>query len=724
MELLAPGKRFGKYRILRHIGRGGMGVVYLAEDSDLGRRIALKVLDRDVTSSEDFEDRFRQEARVIAALDHPNIVIIHTLERVGDEIAIDMAYVDGGSLEDAEHGSGLTVYAALSHAHDVLKALACCHEAGIVHRDVKPSNILMAADGRALLSDFGLAKLLATHQTSSILTKSTTSLFIGTPQYAPPESWDGHEPAPTWDVYSTGVVLYEAIATRMPYDAETPYALIKQMIERPIPPLHEMAENVSPELSGLVANMMDRDPTMRPPDASEALARLALVPELTTDVGRQSARTRFLKPKPRRRAAPRNPRLFTPARLKGWGAVAVSVFVLIVAWTSGTYWFERVTNTPDTRRAIQPTPEPAASSYAVFDTVDTATQEVRPNHWLMRPGTEPATWDVVAFESTRLWCLRGRSEEDGVLRLEGGWAEYADDTARVFRHGTVSGTARWLGASEDSSATLEFRSAQDGSRRSRVFLLRHRADSESDVSFLRRLEAAEHIQPIIYRELLPRKLAWAEHLEGLCASVLSPRVTVPRLSADAGGIDINGRLDEADWHLVHLSHDQPPGRLPAQAGETDGDLLLRYDERGLYIGLRVREALAAPNATIVLLNRHSVPLSHSPRWSVQIENGAIVASHHTAHGKSEAWTCAWQTAHAMLDDEWQAEVFVPFDNLNGAPPAQPGDRWRMNCAVSDTQSSKPSALIAVARWGYEEVPRAEHGAVLVFGAADAFGNIP
>ena len=699
-------------------------MVYLAEDSDLGRRIALKILDRDVTSSDDFESRFRQEARVIAGLQHANIVMIHTLERVDEEIAIDMAYVDGGSLEDAEHGSGLTVYAALSYVHDVLSALACCHEAGIIHRDVKPSNILLGTDGRALLSDFGLAKLLATHQTSSILTKSTASLFIGTPQYASPESWDGHEATPAWDVYSTGVVLYEAIATQMPYDAQTPYALIKQMIERPVPPLHEAADSVSPELSALAASMMDRDPAKRPADATQALARLALVPELAADASRQGAQARFIKPKPRRRAGSRGPRFPGTARWKVWAAILASILVLASAWHQGVFRLERAATAPDAPGAIRPVPALTAAPYAVFDTVDTETQEIWPNHWMMRPGPEPDTWDAVAFESTRLWCLQGRSEGGGVVRLEGGWAEYADDTARVFRHGTVSGTARWPGPGEDSSATLQFRSAQDGSRRTRVFLLQRRADSQSDAAFLQRLEAAKYIQPIIYRELLPRKLAWAEHLEGLCASSLSPRATVPRLKAAAGGIKIDGTLDEPDWRLVHLSHDQPPGRLSTQAGGPDGDLLVRYDDHGLYIGLRVREQLTQPRVTLVLLNKHSVPLAHSSRWAVQIEDGSIVASHHTGRAQTKAWTCAWNAAQTAPPGEWQAEVFVPFDNVDTSPHARPSDRWRINCAVFDTQSGQSPAPLAAARWGYEDTARVEHGAVLVFGTTDAFGSVP
>lgn len=161
-------------------------MVYLAEDVTLGREIALKVLDRSLTVDGGFEERFRQEARTIANLKHPGIIRIHSLEKIGDgpdaTPAIDMEYVDGGSLENTRY----TLPQLLRYVHDSLDALACCHASGIVHRDVKPSNILLATEGRAVLSDFGLAKLLADHHTTSVLSTSSAGLFVGTPRYAPP----------------------------------------------------------------------------------------------------------------------------------------------------------------------------------------------------------------------------------------------------------------------------------------------------------------------------------------------------------------------------------------------------------------------------------------------------------------------------------------------------------------------------------------------------------
>ncbi|MBI3176596.1 MAG: serine/threonine protein kinase, partial [Chloroflexi bacterium] len=260
MIALGPGATFGKYRILRVVGRGGMGLVYLAEDQDLCRQIALKVLHRGFAADEDFIHRFRQEARTIAGLKHPNIVPVHALDLIGDDLAIAMDFIEGGTLA----GSKLSLQEALRYLGDILEALAWCHDKGIVHRDVKPNNILISPLGNALLSDFGLAKLLADFHASSVVTWASSGLFVGTPMYAPPEAWEGAEPTAAWDLYSVGTVLFEAIAGRLPYDAQTPLALIKQMIERPAPRLAELAPDISPELGELVDGLLRPDPLARP----------------------------------------------------------------------------------------------------------------------------------------------------------------------------------------------------------------------------------------------------------------------------------------------------------------------------------------------------------------------------------------------------------------------------------------------------------------------------
>ena len=701
-----------------------MGVVYLAGDQDLGRRVALKQLDRAVTTGTDFEERFQQEARLVASLQHPSIVQIHNLVRVGDDLAIDMAYVERGSLEDAEEKGGLTVYEALCWTRDVLDALASCHEAGIIHRDVKPSNILLAADGRAMLSDFGLAKLLATHQTSSILTRSTATLFVGTPQYAPPESWDGHEPAPSWDVYSTGMVLYEALAAKLPYDADSPFALIKQMIERPVPPLADVSQSVSAELSALVGHMTNRAPDQRPSNAREALEALEQIPEFQGEARQDRAKAHRIAAKPgrRKRHVPHKPgRWLWPALV----LVALAVGAL-------AYWAERSAR-PELRERTSPghasmkqasAPDELAP-YAIFNTIVPATQEIWPAHWLMAPAGEPGQWDVVAHEATRLWSMRV-VEMDGRYSMDGHWAEYADETARVFRHGSLTGSASWLSANEEMSVSLELHSGQDGSRWTQLLILQRAAQNITPRAFAHRIEEADCIPSLIYNELMPRNLTWAEPVEHLLAEFSGSLATVPRLSGRAGGIELDGRLHEAEWRLGPLSGDGLPGRLPGRGPQGDESfMMLRYGDAGLYIALQTPATIDYPQVSLGLLGLPDVPTGHSPRWSALIDDDEVVASRYVHRGEVRHWDCAWQVGTTLAGMVRQWEVFIPF---GGDAPSAPhaGDRWRINCAVGsppDANGDNGATRHSPLWWGDEDPGRLEHGAVLVFGNEDVFGKM-
>jgi len=713
--VLKLGVLFGKYRILRQVGRGGMGIVYLAEDQDLGRRVALKLLDRAITTGADFEQRFRQEARLVASLEHPNIVQIHNLVRVGDDLAIDMAFVERGSLEDAEEKGGLTLYQALCWMRDVLDALACCHEAGIVHRDVKPSNILLVDDGRALLSDFGLAKLLTTHQTSSILTRSTTSLFVGTPQYAPPESWDGHEPKASWDVYSVGMVLYEAVAAKLPYDAETPFALIKQMIERPIPPLKEVADHVSDEISDVVARMTAQKTETRFANAREALEALDKTPEFSNVTARDRAEAYRIAAKPRRRRQRPGLRV----RRRRWPSLAGAVFVLaglfaVAYWVNGSEK-PAVGAVSELEDSVSTGLDP----FAVFDTLIPSTNEVWPGHWLMLPCGEPGVWDVVASESSRLWWIRAVKAEDRYT-LEGYWAEYVDETARVFRHGTLTGAGRWLNPGREMTVSLAFRSGQDGSRWPETVILQRAEQGVTPAAFVRRMESADCIPSLIYNELMPRNIAWAESVEARLAAASTQRVVVPIVSPETGGLLMDGRLDEAEWRLGPLSGANLPGRiLAAKPDGSPAQMLLRRSEEGLYVGLKVEGLVRTPQMSLAVLTMVSVPTHDSPRWSVLAENDAILATYYARREKERRWNCQWDVKSSLSDGGWECEVFIPFANLEGTAVPEPGLRWRVNCSVA---SRGETADQVVASWGAEEVAAVEHGLLAVFGEHDVFGE--
>jgi len=716
MATLAPGLSFGKYRIQRMIGRGGMGIVYLAEDETLGRQIALKVLDHSVTSGEEFARRFRVEARTIANFQHPYIIQIHSLEHVGDEIAIDMEYVPGGSLADAEKAGPVPATLALACIRDTLLALACCHEEGIIHRDVKPSNLLIRSDGHAVLSDFGLAKLLAEYQTQSISQRTSSGMFLGTPRYAPPEAWDGQEPAPAWDVYSTGMVLYEAILGTSPYVAETPLSLMKEMLEKQIPPLHEQVEGVSLELSNLVAAMLARVPEDRPANAGEVLESYQRLPELA---GGQAARldeTRTrLKTAPARRMRRAPARAWWREQRKALGRaarIAGGVVLVLAMVTAGfAVWSRR----PSGSRPATPPAAPAASQdHLIFDSIDPMAHAALPNHWLMLRAPGSDQWEALAAETTRLWYVRASPQaESNDLAFGGSWAEYADPSARVFRYGTLTGTGTWLRISEEMAVTLNFRSLQDGSESTEAFFLRLAATPISTKDFIYRMELGSHAQALLYKELMPRNQAWAQVIESKFFCSVSPCATVPRLADKRPQID--GMLEDAVWRDFIAGAGTEPGMTPASVSAVPAELRLRYDNEALYLAFEAKQSVARPALTITVLPRFGVPVPLSERWAVRTEKDTVLAAEHLVSGRSAPWSCDWEIAEHVGDTAWTAEVRIPFAGIGEEESPKPGDRWRLNCQITDAAAGADFSSVY---WGSEKPLQAELGVILVFQSAE------
>ena len=278
-------KQVGKYTLLRELGRGGMGTVYLAEDGRLRRQVALKLLIPSLAADRSFISRFEREAQIVASLNHPGIVRINAFDEVEGSQFIDMEYVAGGSLDAVIARGPCPVDRALPLVARVLDALACCHAAGVVHRDIKPTNILLAEDGAPLLTDFGLASSLVLSSTAV----STSSCFIGTPKYAPPELWQNAEATPASDVYAVGLVLLEMLSGRSPYDGMSALVILREMSERNAIDIDRYLPDASPGLKQLLAAMLDHAPLRRPKDAGEALERLQAVPDV--DVSGATSRT-------------------------------------------------------------------------------------------------------------------------------------------------------------------------------------------------------------------------------------------------------------------------------------------------------------------------------------------------------------------------------------------------------------------------------------------------
>lgn len=255
--------RFGDYEIVRTIGTGGMGVVYEAEDQNLSRTVALKVLHERVRQQSHLVARFRREAEAFATLDHPNIVHIYSVGTVGRIPYIAMEYIEGRALSKVLlDRAPLPWQEALAIGADVARALACAHQAQIIHRDVKPANILLGEDGTAYVTDFGIAKVLnATQQLT------TDGSRLGTPQYMCPERCKDQEITPASDIYSLGVMLFQSIAGRLPYEADDTSELIQKIATAPPARLHDFVPDVPEPVERLVAYMLEKRPEDRPAGA-------------------------------------------------------------------------------------------------------------------------------------------------------------------------------------------------------------------------------------------------------------------------------------------------------------------------------------------------------------------------------------------------------------------------------------------------------------------------
>jgi serine/threonine protein kinase/Tol biopolymer transport system component len=259
----------GPYEILELLGGGGMGVVYKARDTRLERTVALKFLPAELTRDPEAKERFIREARAASSLDHPNLCTILELGETPDgRLYLAMPCYDGETLRRRIERGPLPVDEAVDLATQIARGLAKAHRSGIIHRDVKPANVIVTADGVVKILDFGLAKLAGSAAISQ------TGSSAGTPAYMSPEQARGDEVDPRTDLWSLGVILYEMLAGRRPFRGEHEQAVIYAILNERPRSLRELRPEVPPELERVVERLMARDPRDRYPSVEEALAGL------------------------------------------------------------------------------------------------------------------------------------------------------------------------------------------------------------------------------------------------------------------------------------------------------------------------------------------------------------------------------------------------------------------------------------------------------------------
>jgi serine/threonine-protein kinase len=350
-----------RYELEELVGTGGMSSVYRARDNLLERDVALKVLHEQFTADGDYVERFRREARSVAQLSHPNIVTVIDRGEHGDRQFIVFEYIEGENLKALVQRKGpLTEQQAVELTLQIAKALGFAHDHGLVHRDVKPQNVLLNGDGRAKVTDFGIARSL---DVKGGLTQTGT--VMGTSDYIAPEQARGQRVDAQSDIYSLGAVLYELLTGEVPFPGDNFVAVAMRHINEPVPSIREQRPELSPHLDAIVRRAMAKDPRERFGSMDELCSELSdcLAPESPTS----GAETMIVAPQRRRRRAARppadRPSVWPLILLLGGLAVLAGILALVFAFTGGSGKLSSLVGKKKSNTPASPIHFTAASAY-------------------------------------------------------------------------------------------------------------------------------------------------------------------------------------------------------------------------------------------------------------------------------------------------------------------------------------------------------------------------
>lgn len=318
----------GPFKIVRRLGSGGMGDVYLAQDSRLRRNVALKLLNRDLIGDTKSRARFQREARLASTLDHPNICTIHEIGEVSGLMFIAMQYAEGTTLKAAIGSRPLALDRLLSISLQVANALSAAHAHGIIHRDIKSSNIIVAPSGQAKVLDFGLAKPLERDDNSTELTRDGT--VMGTPTYMSPEQARGEEVDHRSDIFSFGVVIYEMATGLTPFKSKSQTETMNAVINQPHIPVDELNPDVPPQLCAVIDRALSKQPADRYQSVDDMKSDLYRVAQSVGQAGYNSSDPLLVpySAYPQRSWLARMANLVTPRRR--WLIAAISIVVLML----------------------------------------------------------------------------------------------------------------------------------------------------------------------------------------------------------------------------------------------------------------------------------------------------------------------------------------------------------------------------------------------------------
>ena len=262
------GRTISHYKIIEKLGEGGMGVIYLAEDTKLERKVAIKFLPHYISINSEERERFKIEAKAAAALNHPNIATVHAIEESEDEMFIVMEYIDGVELKDKIKSGPLPIEEAINIATQIAEGLEVAHKNGIVHRDIKSQNIMITGDGKVKIMDFGLAKIKGGTQVTKI---GTT---IGTVAYMSPEQSRGQDVDHRTDIWSLGVVLYEMLTGQLPFKGDYEQAIIYSILNEEPESVIGLRTGVPVVIEKIINKCLQKDLSSRYKQADELLVEL------------------------------------------------------------------------------------------------------------------------------------------------------------------------------------------------------------------------------------------------------------------------------------------------------------------------------------------------------------------------------------------------------------------------------------------------------------------
>ncbi|MDM7996471.1 MAG: serine/threonine-protein kinase [Acidobacteriota bacterium] len=284
------GTQLGPYSVTRRIGRGGMGIVYLAQDTRLDRPVAIKMLAPSYTSDTQQRERLRREARAAARLSHAGIATVYALEEFDHSVCIVSEYVPGCTLRQILSEETLSFAQILDISAQIVRALAAAHAQGIVHRDLKPENIMRTESGDIKILDFGLARMEPRDGALSGASLTRTGMFLGTPAYASPEQLRGAEVDRATDLFSFGVLIYELAAKRHPFSAQDPMSTAARILDEEAAPLTTLNSEIPAEFDRIIRRCLSKNPADRYHSTQDLLIELEQVPHLSAARPMQGSR--------------------------------------------------------------------------------------------------------------------------------------------------------------------------------------------------------------------------------------------------------------------------------------------------------------------------------------------------------------------------------------------------------------------------------------------------